>query len=74
MPGLDLKGAAHDLDLRAARWSRLLAQHPELMIIYRLCTRHPWVARDAAKAIMRLVNQRPELAQSPEEPLFQKAS
>lgn len=74
MQGFDLKGAAHDADLRAARWSRLLIQYPSMMRLYKLVTRNPWVAEDTARFVQQLVQSRPEHARSPNEPLFPKAS
>lgn len=74
MPAMDLKGAAHDLDLRAARWSRLLAQHPSLVLVYRMLTRNPWAADEAARAVNRIISQRPEQARNVNEPLFPEAS
>ncbi|MFP5503359.1 MAG: hypothetical protein ACLGIN_12795 [Candidatus Sericytochromatia bacterium] len=74
MQGFDLKGAAHDVELRAARWSRLLGQYPDLMAVYKMLTRNPWAAREAANAVHRIIASRPDRARSAEEPLFPEAS
>jgi hypothetical protein len=70
----DLKGAARDAEQRASRWSVLLSEHPDLILVYRMLVRHPWAAREAARAVNRIIAAKPEKVRSLKEPLFPEAS
>lgn len=71
---IDLTGAAKDMDTRASRWSGLLVEFPELVIVYKLLTRNPWAAKEAAKAIKVIIRSNPGKARPADEPLFRDAS
>lgn len=70
MENFDFQAAARDVDIRAHRWAKLLSTYPHIRLCYRLITRNPWAAKEAARAILRIIEAHPDKAISPDSPLF----